>query len=155
MNVNTAVRRLRKHRHQTQQQFATELGMSISGLQNYERDQMPEPRQLSIFLDCAQKFGPCEVAKVFRDALQRSLAVPYSSLFYGPSPSNRVEYSFNAQSIDALHQCLAGHADYADVAPLVMRAVAEAIEGLAERENDPARVKQLRKIRPKSWRKDK
>jgi hypothetical protein len=91
--------------------------------------------------------------QVFAEALSKSLAIPYSSFFYPrirlSDSSTRVEYSFNSKSLEALRQCLSGHADYSDIAPLVIQAVAEAIEGLAERENDPARVKQFRAIRPK------
>jgi transcriptional regulator with XRE-family HTH domain len=151
MTVNAAVRQLRKHRMQTQQVFATDLGLSISGLQNYERDQMPEPRQLAIFLHCAQKANRPDLAKVFGEGLQRSLGIPYSALFYGPSStlSNSVEYSFDLKSLEALQQCLSRDARYADIATAVIRAVGSAIETLAEREHDPVRRKQLRMIRPR------
>jgi hypothetical protein len=80
-----------------------------------------------------------------------------STLFYGPSsaPSKRAEYSFTGTAIEAVWQCLNGHADYADIAPLVIQAVGEAIERLAEREHDPARIKQFRLIRPHKSRKEK
>src|SRR5215469_9849391 len=153
MTVNDAVRAIREASGKSQQLFSTELGMSLRAFSKYEKDQMPEPRQLCTFLEYARTNGHSQAERVFENALRAALGtyVPYSSLFYGPSPRSRkaVEYSFTAESLDALRQCLAGHADYADVAPVVIQAVAEAIEALTERERDPARVRQLRAVRPK------
>jgi hypothetical protein len=61
----------------------------------------------------------------------------------------------NETAVEALRQCLSGHSDYADIGPVVIQAVAEAIERRAEREQDPARVKQFRPIRPQEKRRRK
>jgi hypothetical protein len=157
MTVNDAVRAIRQASAKSQQLFATELGMSLRAFSKYEKDQLPEPRQLCTFLEYARTNGHSQAERVFENALRAALGtyVPYSSLFYGPSPrsAKAVEYSFTSESLDALRQCLAGHADYADVARTVIQAVAQAIEGIAEREHDPARVKKLRMIRPQKRKK--
>jgi len=156
MTVNSAVLKLRQHSRKSQQVFSTELGMSLRAYSKYEHDQMPEPRQLSIFLACARRARPWDLIAAFEGALQRSLAIPYSTLFYpSPAPSKRAEYSFSETAVEALRQCLSGHADYAEVAPVVIQEVAEAIEQVAEREHDPVRAKQLRSIRPEKKRKEK
>jgi transcriptional regulator with XRE-family HTH domain len=153
MTVNDAVRAIREASGKSQQLFSTELGISLRAFAKYEKDQMPEPRQLCTFLEYARKNGHSRAERVFENALQTALGtyVPYSRLFYGPSPRSvkTVEYSFSPESLDALRQCLAGDASYAEVAPRVIWAVAEAIEKLAEREQDAACVKQFRAIRPK------
>jgi transcriptional regulator with XRE-family HTH domain len=156
MTVNDAVLKLRQHSGKSQQVFATELGMSLRAYSKYEHEQMPEPKQLSAFLDYARETKQTKLVAVFQGALQQSLGIPYSSLFYpAPAAAKRVEYSFSETAVEALRQCLSGHADYTGVAPLVIQAVAEAIERLAEREHDPARVKQLRPIRPQEKRRKK
>jgi hypothetical protein len=108
---------------------------------------------------CADKAKLPKLVQVFGKALQESLAIPYSSPCYprvlSSGSSDRVEYSFDPESREGLHRCLRGHADYENVAPLVIRAVAEAIEGLAEREHDPERIKQFRAIRPQKRKKEK
>ena len=65
----------RKHADQSQQVFATRLGMSISSLQNYEQNRTPEPRQLVAFQREAEAAGQKDLAKVFRDELMKSLAL--------------------------------------------------------------------------------
>jgi transcriptional regulator with XRE-family HTH domain len=156
MTVNSAILKLRQQSGKSQQVFATELGMSLRAYSKYEHEQMPEPRQLSAFLDCAHRTGQSDLAAVFEGALQQSLGIPYSTLFYGPSsaPSKRPEYSFNEKTSEAVRQCLSGHPDYVAIAPLVIQAVGETIEQLAEREHDPVRTTQLRMIRPQKKRKE-
>jgi transcriptional regulator with XRE-family HTH domain len=73
VTVNEAVRALRKHVGKTQQIFATELGISISSLNNYERKRTPEPKQLFRFERAAIDSGRGDLAEVFRDALVKSL----------------------------------------------------------------------------------
>jgi hypothetical protein len=65
VTVNQAVRALRKHVRKTQQIFATDLGISISSLNNYERKRIPEPRQLLAFERAAVGAGRRDLAKVF------------------------------------------------------------------------------------------
>jgi transcriptional regulator with XRE-family HTH domain len=156
MTIGNAIRRLRQTSGKSQQIFSTELGISLRAYSKYENGAQPEPKQLSTFLDYARETGQSDLAAVFQGALDQSLGIPYSTLFYpSPAQSKRAEYLFSETAVEALRQCLAGHADYADVAPVVIQAVAEAIERVAVREHDPARVKQLRLIRPEKKKKEK
>jgi transcriptional regulator with XRE-family HTH domain len=75
VTLNEAIRALRKHVGKTQQIFATELGISISSLNNYERKRTPEPKQLFRFERAALDSGRGDLAEVFRDALVKSLGV--------------------------------------------------------------------------------
>jgi transcriptional regulator with XRE-family HTH domain len=69
MTVHEAVKGLRKHLNQTQQQFAWTMGLSISGLQNYEKDRIPETKQLMAFRRAADDAGRADLAAVFRHSL--------------------------------------------------------------------------------------
>jgi transcriptional regulator with XRE-family HTH domain len=145
MEVNEAVRQLRKHRQQTQQQFASDLRMSISGLQNYERTQLPEPPQLSTFVDCAHNAGRPDLERVFWEALQKSHAIPQSWLFYGaPFPSSSLPRQpddwYEREAFWALRTCLSGDRDLKDLASRVMAALTLVVKKRAQRENDVERA---------------
>jgi transcriptional regulator with XRE-family HTH domain len=73
MTVKEAVRALREQRRETQQVFATRLGMSISTLQNYEQDRMPETKQLFVLEREAVNANRLDLATVFRAALVEKL----------------------------------------------------------------------------------
>ena len=73
--VNQAVVALRKHVKQSQQIFATRLGMSISTLQNHEQDTRPEPKQLLAFQREAEASGRSDLAARFQHELVLSLAL--------------------------------------------------------------------------------
>jgi transcriptional regulator with XRE-family HTH domain len=73
VTVHQAVRALRRHAGKSQQVFATELGMSISALSNYERRRVPEPRQLLVFQKAAEVAERRDLAQVFRDQLKKAL----------------------------------------------------------------------------------
>jgi transcriptional regulator with XRE-family HTH domain len=148
MRVDEAVRELRKHRQQTQQQFATELRMSISGLQNYERAQLPEPQQLSTFVDCAHKAGRPDLERVFWEALQKSNAIPQSWLFYGaPFPSSSLPGQpadwYEREAFWALRTCLSGDRDLKDLPSRVIAALTLVVKRCALRENDGKRAERF------------
>jgi hypothetical protein len=69
INVHRAVLDLRHHLKQTQQEFAWTMGLSISGLQNYEKNRVPETKQLMAFRRAADNAGRADLAAVFRQAL--------------------------------------------------------------------------------------
>jgi transcriptional regulator with XRE-family HTH domain len=69
MTVNEAVLELRRHLKKTQQVFATELKMSISSLQNYERDRTPAVAQLLAFQQAAREAGREDLAEVLDRAV--------------------------------------------------------------------------------------
>ena len=73
MTVNKAVVALRNHLKQTQQRFATDLDMSISALQNYEQNRMPEAKQLLRFQRAAQEAGRYDLVRIFLAAVQETL----------------------------------------------------------------------------------
>jgi hypothetical protein len=73
MTVHEAVVALRKHRKETQQEFAWHMDLSISGLQNYEKNRVPEARQLLIFQRQAQMDNRLDLAEIFRQAFAEAL----------------------------------------------------------------------------------
>jgi transcriptional regulator with XRE-family HTH domain len=149
MTVNEAVVQLRKHLQQTQQQFASELRMSISGLQNYERAQLPEPPQLSTFVDCAHNAGRPDLERVFWEALLSSRAIPQSWLFYGapfPSSSGLLRHPddwYEREAFWALRTCLSGDRDVKDLASHVIAALTPVVKRCAQRENDVERTQRF------------
>jgi transcriptional regulator with XRE-family HTH domain len=138
VTVNQAVRALRKHVGKTQQIFATELGISISSLNNYERQRIPEPKQLIAFEGTALKAGRADLAMVFLKALGAALGwfdwhseLALKLLKLDPNnPKNWYELA----CLEALERCLSGAAGYQDLAPTVMSALALVIEREAELE---------------------
>ncbi|MGA7235937.1 MAG: helix-turn-helix transcriptional regulator [Bryobacteraceae bacterium] len=72
MTIHEAVKSLRKHLGQTQQQFAWALGLSITSCQNYERNRTPETKQLMAFRRAADLAGRADLAAVFRYSLADS-----------------------------------------------------------------------------------
>jgi len=69
MDVNTAVKRLRESVGLSQQAFATELGLSIRSIANYERDRVPEREVLVRLVGFAMKHQQPRLAQVFSDAM--------------------------------------------------------------------------------------
>lgn len=129
MNVNEAVRNLRKHLRRTQQSFASELGISISALNNYERSRRPESRRMHIFYLAAKQAAREDLARVFWKALSEMVVEPYSGpalrlLMLDPqNPGTR----FELRCMDALALVL--HSiDYRDLAPAVLEALARVIQ---------------------------
>lgn len=74
MDLNAAVRATRQALEQSQQAFATRLGISISGLANYERDRVP-PLNVLLALVKAAKDN-----RVPRDARESILMATYEDL---------------------------------------------------------------------------
>lgn len=61
MTINQAVKALREGLGQSQQAFATNLGISISGLANYERDRIPPIELLVKFASLARESSQGDV----------------------------------------------------------------------------------------------
>jgi transcriptional regulator with XRE-family HTH domain len=120
MTVNDAIRELRKHVGKTQQIFATELGISISSLSNYEREREPEPKQLFRFERAAADAGRSDLSMVFRDALEKSLGVEH-----GETALFQSRDRFETIAISTLLLCIRGGTEGAG--PLI-EAVAAAIK---------------------------
>jgi transcriptional regulator with XRE-family HTH domain len=72
-NINGAVRELRKALSLSQQAFATQLGMSIRAVVNYEKDRLPTARALAQLEKLAADTHHPELARTFRDALGSEL----------------------------------------------------------------------------------
>jgi transcriptional regulator with XRE-family HTH domain len=137
MTVNQAVRALRKHLGMTQQEFAGEAGISISALNNYERQRMPELRRLHVLYSKAKQAGRDDLAKVFllaiSDIQERPYAGPALSLLT-LSPNNPQTW-FEFSCVEALARCLYGGINYQDLIPAVMAALAHVIERAEDLEN--------------------
>ena len=86
MTVNKAVVALRNHLKQTQQRFATDLDMSISALQNYEQNRMPEAKQLLRFQRAAHEAGRDDLARIFLTAAEETLGVSGLASVYKHEP---------------------------------------------------------------------
>lgn len=114
VTVNQAVRALRKHVGKTQQIFATELGISISSLNNYERQRIPEPKQLFAFARAARAVERSDLAEVFSFTAMGALGM------WGDN-----WYEFELE--EALRLCLSGGSDYQDIARTVVSALAAVV----------------------------
>jgi transcriptional regulator with XRE-family HTH domain len=139
MTVNEAVRALRKHLGKTQQAFASELGISISGLNNYERSRTPEHGRLYLFQSVAKEVGREDLAKVFLKAIGAIEAEPYSGpalkllMLKHKHPATRFEF----RCLEALALSLGAATGYEDLAPAVIAALALVVERREKLENRP------------------
>jgi transcriptional regulator with XRE-family HTH domain len=116
VTVNEAVRALRQLSQKSQQVFATELGMSIRALHNYEQSKRPETKQLFRFEVAAVNAGRLDLAQVFRQALNQDLGVVQPgevAVFYA-----RDEFATIAHS--TLSLCINGQTE---AAPQVIEAL--------------------------------
>lgn len=73
MTISAAVKRLRKHLGQSRQVFATSLGLSMSGVANYEAGRTPEPIILLLLAETARKAGRPDLAEIFASEFGRQL----------------------------------------------------------------------------------
>jgi transcriptional regulator with XRE-family HTH domain len=73
LQLAEAIRRLREITGDSQQAFATRLGLSIRALVNYEKDRTPNPRALAALARLATKSGQPELAQFFWKALPAEL----------------------------------------------------------------------------------
>ena len=90
MKVTEAVKTLRLHLGDTQQSFATRLGLAISTAVRYESTRAPRGRALAQLYDVAKQHGCDAAAQVFHGALAKEMGgipVPHTfSLPAGISP---------------------------------------------------------------------
>jgi transcriptional regulator with XRE-family HTH domain len=75
---HVAVKKLREHVGESQQAFATRLGMSIRAIANYEKDREPTGRALVQLMKLADESGRPDLARVFQEVISKQLghAVP-------------------------------------------------------------------------------
>ena len=72
-NLNVAVKQLRSALGLSQQAFATQLGLSIRAVVNYEKNRVPTARALAQLEQLASDNDYPELARIFRDALGNEL----------------------------------------------------------------------------------
>jgi transcriptional regulator with XRE-family HTH domain len=72
-NIYEAVKELRHALGLSQQAFATQLGLSIRAVVNYEKDRAPTARALAQLEKLASDNDHSELARIFRDALGSEL----------------------------------------------------------------------------------
>lgn len=72
-NLKTSVKDLRRALGLSQQAFATQLGLSIRAVVNYEKDRAPTARALAQLEQLASDSEHPELARIFRDALGNEL----------------------------------------------------------------------------------
>ena len=75
MRLDKAVKALRKHTRESQQAFATRLGISIRALAFYEAGRAPTGKALAALARVAQSVGKHELAYLFMDALMEELDI--------------------------------------------------------------------------------
>ena len=75
MDLNDAVRELRRHTGDSQQAFATRLGLSISAIANYERNRAPTGRSLAQLQRLAKEVRREDLWNIFRNALNDELGL--------------------------------------------------------------------------------
>jgi transcriptional regulator with XRE-family HTH domain len=78
LKLNTAVKELRRALGLSQQAFATQLGLSIRAVVNYEKDRAPSARALFQLEKLASVNEHPEHARVFREALGSELGLGMS-----------------------------------------------------------------------------
>jgi transcriptional regulator with XRE-family HTH domain len=127
MTVSEAIRELRKHLGKTQQMFATELGISISSLNNYERQRTPKPKQLLLFHFAAEKAGRPDLAQVFESSFRDRLMVP-NEMFLTFLPDK-----FETTAIAVLTGCIR------DASPMGRSTLIKGIAAILEERADPRR----------------
>lgn len=77
--VADTIRSLRNYLGDSQQAFATRLGLSISAIANYEATiprRLPEPKSLAALALLARSYGQPLVECIFLQELARQLGVP-------------------------------------------------------------------------------
>jgi transcriptional regulator with XRE-family HTH domain len=138
VTVNQAVRALRKHVRKTQQVFATELGISISSLNNYERKRIPEPKQLATFATAARVADRPDLADVFSRALGHALGwydyYSGSGLTLITLDPNNPENWYELACVEALERILTNATQYQDLRHTVMAAISLVVERQGELE---------------------
>ncbi len=72
-NLIEAVRQLRERLGDTQQAFATRLGLSISAITNYERERIPSGRSLVQMMHVSDAHEHADLAQIFQDELSEQL----------------------------------------------------------------------------------
>lgn len=75
MDLTALVKRVRTAHGETQQQFATRLGISIRALANYEKDRNPTGRALTRLTEEAHRAGLREEAEQFNKVLLKEIGV--------------------------------------------------------------------------------
>lgn len=75
MDSVQAVKNLREHFGESQQAFATRLGLSIRAIANYESDRAPTGRALMSLAQAADTAGRDDLANVFLAHLARELGI--------------------------------------------------------------------------------
>jgi transcriptional regulator with XRE-family HTH domain len=79
MTTIEAVRELRKQVGESQQAFATRLGLSIRAIANYETKREPTARALAQLQVVAKEFKRKDLWDIFREALNRELQADYQT----------------------------------------------------------------------------
>jgi len=74
-NLIAKVKKLREHFDESQQAFATRLGISIRAIANYEKDREPSGRALVALYRAAHAAGRTELAETFWKALHDELGL--------------------------------------------------------------------------------
>jgi transcriptional regulator with XRE-family HTH domain len=80
MNPVDAVKSLRWHLSESQQEFSNRLGFSIRALANYEKDRIPGAVALQRLLEVADEAGRGDLADVFREAYWKSVSRTFPGL---------------------------------------------------------------------------
>jgi transcriptional regulator with XRE-family HTH domain len=120
MKVTEAVKTLRLHLGDTQQSFATRLGLAISTAVRYESTRAPRGRALAQLYDVAKQHGCDAAAQVFHGALAKEMGgipVPHTfSLPAGISPEEiHPQTSDEARLVAALLHAIRDHAGEKEV----------------------------------------
>ena len=104
MDLNDAVRKLRDKTGDSQQAFATRLGLSIRAIVNYEKDRTPSAKALAAMAHLAAKHGEFELANQFWSALPEELAtVPLMTVQPGFDTADvKIQYQMLPRPISPL-----------------------------------------------------
>jgi len=78
-NFADAVKQLREHLGDSQQAFATRVGLSIRAVANYEKDRIPTGEVLTALYRVARASGEDRLAKIFWNAVHDELGLSEST----------------------------------------------------------------------------
>lgn len=89
--LSNAVRQLRQRLGQSQQAFATGLGLSIRSIANYEGSRPPSGKQLFNLAMAAQKAGHFDLVSIFTEAISTELSAwPFQLLVIPATKSHPI-----------------------------------------------------------------
>ena len=104
MEIAKALTELRAHLGESQQAFATRMGLSVRGVANYEKDRIPEPGILTSLAKTAQDAERPDLAQVFFVALLKQAGLGDQNMVQFASEWNDARTKFSSRLLITLRE---------------------------------------------------